>query len=218
MNIQAYESMPANHNFGLEIDSLIKIKEEAKLSLVRSKMLLLDAGAKTLIGETLIHLPNLDVEKYKKCRNQEFSWEVEYREGLTLKQFDGKKEYHYGSISQSALKKIKFVSNFTEETSNLEKRVVLTLDWVTGTWNLLNGFASKDVRALFDIPFPEGANPKLILKAVNRASATVDIQAETQADVVLYNRYLLGWEDVKLNKKVLFCIEPNGYVHLWHQN
>lgn len=213
MNTQAYQSVPSNHNFGLEVDDMIKRKEEAKLTLMRSKLVLLDMGVKALVDGQLIHLPNLDVEAYKKCANQEFAWEAEYLDGSVLKQFGDGKQHHYGNIDQAQLKEIRWVSNFSDDTSNADKRVILTLDWKTGTFSLLNGFVMQDIRALFG----EGqeGDKKLILKMVKRQSVSVDIQTQVQGEALFYNRYLLGWEVA--DTKRLLCIEPNGYVHLWHE-
>lgn len=217
MNLSAYESQSLNHNFGTDVDELVKIKEASKINLSRTRIALLDAGVKVISNGELIHLPNLDVAAFQRCNNQEFSWEVEYKDGSILKQFDGNERHDYSHINHAELKEIRWISNFADDTSNKEKRVVFTMDWATGTFSLLNGGVLQFCRAAFGKGYIPGANQKLILKMVKRQSVSVDISSQQQGEVTLYNRYLLGWEDTALKAKTLFCVEPNGYVHLWHE-
>jgi hypothetical protein len=171
-------------------------------------------GAKTFTNGELSALPNLDVEKYEKCRNQEFVWEAEYDDGSVLKQFDGAKQHHYGNIEQEKLKLIRWVSLFVVDTSNVDKRVIVSLDWKTGLWSFYNGIVSQELRAMVANGFSLD-KPKLILKMVKRESAGVGFPGAVVNEITRYNRYILGWEAG--GNKVILCTEPNGYTHLWHE-
>lgn len=215
MNTQAISSQPLDHNYGTDVDELIRIKEGAKLTIVKSRLALLDTGVKILSnGSDLICLPNLDIDAYKRCNFQEFYWEVEYEDGSILKQFDSGKERHYGNIEQDKLKTVRWVSNFTEDTDNQDKRVIFTLDWQSGTFSLLNGFVPQEIRQEFGAFKEWQDGKKLILKTIKRNSTAVNLQTQAQGQVYLYNRYLLGYENETV--KHFFCLEPNGFVHQWY--
>lgn len=210
-----YSNIPSKHNFGEDIDNLIRIRENARYNFAKSKSELIDLGAKTYSNGVLTALPNLDVAKYEKCKYQEFCWEAEYTDGTVIKQFQGDKEHHFGDIDPLLLSTISWVSNFASDTSNLEKRVIVTLDWKTGKFIFMNGLALGEVRNVSDAGFPniEGEK-KLILKMVKRESSGVSSGTDTISEMTRYYRYLLGWEFGE--EKIILCIEPNGYTHLWH--
>jgi hypothetical protein len=177
-------------------------------------MSLLEAGVKTIVDSHLVHLPNLDVDKFSKCNNQEFVWEAEYEDGNIVRQFDDSKQNNYADINQEKLKSIKWISLFSDETSNDNKSVVVTLDFKTRSFSVLNGFIRQDAREFLGYSSDIKSKAKLILKMIKRQSVNVDLNTQEQGEVTIYNRYVLGWEDDEGNK-VSFCIEPNGYVHLW---
>lgn len=210
-----YSTLPSQHNFGQDIDDAIRVRESSKYNLSVAKMKLLELGAKTFSGGELVaSLPNLDVEEYLRCNYQEFQWEAVMRDGSVLKQFQGDKQHHFGHIDQKELVELRWVSNFTTDTSNQEKRVVVALNWTTGKFTFTNGLALGEVRNVSDAGFPEGER-KLILKMVKRESTGVSFQDGDASEVTRYNRYILGWEAG--DQKVILCVEPNGYTHLWHQ-
>ena len=209
-----YSQKPIDYNFGLDVDDMIRLRETSKFNLTSAKMALLNAGVKTITDGILQALPNLDVEKYEKCNFQEFSWEAEYEDGSVLKQFEGAKQHHYGNIEQDKLKTLRWVSHFVVETSNEDKRVIVTLDWKTGLWSFYNGLVLQEVKAAVAEGFPAGITPKLILKMVKRESSGVGFPGAAVSEVTRYNRYILGWEAG--DTKVLLCVEPNGYIHFWH--
>jgi hypothetical protein len=221
----------------MSIDELIKTQAQAKSATETARKELAECGVKRFVNGVLSlnDLPNnhgqiLDVDAYTKCKNQEFVWEAEYKDGTILKQFDGKKEKNLGNINQDKLKLIRWVSNFSWGTDNEEKRVIVTLDWITGLWSFHNGLVSQEVRAAVMNGFPKEIKPKLVLimrKQPSFSAGVVGNEVTPTGESWQYNRYILGWgtEEVdvvndkgeKMKKVILeaaICIEPNGGVHL----
>jgi hypothetical protein len=203
-----------NKDFGKEIDSLLQTKQTAKMNLATSTMELLQMGVKTIKGGTMSALPGLNVDEFNRCGQQEFSWESEDNHGKVLPQFQGAKQNHFGDIDQSKLSKFRWVSNFYCETDNTDKRAIIELDFLTGKFNFMNGFVPQEVRAKVDDIFPAGESPKLILKVIKRESSAVSFPEGTVSETYKYNRYLIGWETK--SRKVILCVEPNGFVHFWY--
>lgn len=207
-------------DFGKQVDGLIKKKNQAKVDLVNSSSLLLQMGIKVLEGDRITAQPGLDVEKYIAQNYQEFAWEAQYRSGQTIHQFgdpDGDK--HFGDIDQEQLMFFRWVSCFKDETDNRDQRVIVQLDFETGRFSFLNGFAPQETRNLSDEGFPQGADqsdvkPKLVMKMVKRNSETFSYPEGSRVETMKYNRYLIGWE--LPDKKIILCVEPNGFVHPWH--
>lgn len=209
------EKFPETQNFGQVVDMLIQIKERSRMDFTKSKIDLLELGVKTYVGDELHCLSNLDVAKYEACSHQEFGWEAEYKDGTVLKQFQGEKQHHFGHIDQEKLSILRWVSHFNTETSNEDKRVIVSLDWETGKFSFFNGFASQAARAMGDNCFRGDGEPKLILKMVKRVSHAVGINDGVTAEIMHYKRYILGYQTG--DDKRIICIEPNGRVHLWEQ-
>lgn len=207
-----------NRNYGLDVDQHIKDRDAAKIKLSQARMGLLNMGVQVVQGENLFVNPTMNLKKFFASQNQEFSWEVEYENGDILRQFEGKEQHHYGNIDQKRLKEIRWVSLFDFETSNEERRVIATLNFKTGVFTFLNGFVPQDVRGQTYQEYPSGLKPKLILKMVKRTSTSVGFVDGSVEEIAYYNRYILGWENLKesetIAKKVI-CIEPNGFIHLW---
>lgn len=205
---------PLNRDYGKDIDSFIRVRDTAKMDLMKSRMFLLNAGVKTYKDGDLIYLPGLNVNKFIECANQEFYWEAEMKDGKVIRQFEGKKQNHYGNIDQGQLKIFRWVSNFSYETSNEETRVIVSLDFETGKFEYINGFIPQEIRAEVISGYPQGLMPKLIMKVIKRTSTSLSYPDGAIDEVCYYNRYLIGWEIPQKEKKIL-CIEPNGFVHLW---
>jgi len=202
-------------NYGKDVDELIKIRDNAKINLARSRMALLNMGVKTVMDGVMNYLPGLDVNKFEKCDSKEFYWEAEYEDGTILKQFDGGKQNHYGNIDQCRLRLFRWISNFNDETDNAEKRVIITLNFRTGLFDFLNGYVPQEVRGEVMNGFDQALRPKLIFKIINRASSCVNFEGKVD-EVCFYNRYLIGYEFSE-GVKLILCIEPNGFVHLWEE-
>ncbi len=205
-------------DFGKDVESLIRICDQAKMDLTKSRMGLLEMGVKVVKDGVLAHLPGLDIGKYEKCNNQEFYWEAEFKDGRILKQFEGSKQFHYGHIDQSQLKLFRWVSNFSYQTANEDKRVIVTLDFETGKFSFHNGMCPQEVRGEVESGYPVGEFvPKLILKVVRRTSTSLSYPDGEIDEVAYYNRYLIGWENSQESKvagKRILVIEPNGFIHL----
>lgn len=206
-------------NYGQEIDAMVKLKHEAKLNLIKASGRLLEMGAKILVDGVVNSMPGLDVEKYQAQNFQEFAWVAEFEKTM-MHQFSPDGDNHFGNIDQSKLLKFSWVSCFEVDTSNLDRRVIVELDFKTGKFTFLNGQVPQAIRADADEGYPpiqlSSVQPKLIMKMVKRNSETVDRKSGKVSEIAKYNRYLIGWE-VGAAKR-LFCIEPNGLVHYWHGN
>lgn len=214
------EDKKTSQQYGKEIESLIRIREQAKLDLVKSRMKLIELGAKTVHNGSVSYLPGLDLDKFNHCNNQEFTWEAQYVDGTVVKQFEGSKQYHYGHIDQTKLKFFRWVSNFDYPTSNEERRVIVELNFETGHFGFTNGFVSQETRGAVINGYTHGFVPKLILKAIKRTSTSHSFPDGNVDEITYYNRYLIGYEahqDSLENGKVVLCIEPNGEVHLWDE-
>lgn len=210
-----------NYDYGKDVDSLIRIKDRAKIDLVKTKIALLEMGVKTEKDGLLTYLPGLNVQKYSDQGNQEFSWEAEYKDGTIIRQFEGKKQNHYGNIDQSKLKIFRWISAFDFATDNKEKKVIVSLDFETGKFEFLNSFCPQEVRAEIYQGYPGGVNPRLIMKMIKRTSVSQSYPEGKVDEVMYYNRYLIGWEstpDSPTRDKKILCLEPNGKTHFWHLN
>lgn len=212
---------PVNRNYGEDMDSLIRIRDRAKIDLIKSRMALLNLGVKTesLKEGSLAHLPGLNLNQYLAQGRQEFGWEAVLKDGTVLKQFEGKRQNHYGNIDQELLQSIRWVSCFEDATDNKEKRVIAELDFETGKFEFLNGFCPQEVRAEAIKGYPENFTPKLILKMVKRTATSMSYPEGNAEEVAYYYRYLLGWEGTKesaTQAKRIICVEPNGLIHIWH--
>lgn len=207
---------PLNRNYGNDIDDFIKIRSTAKIDLIKSQAALLNAGVKSVKDGMLNYLPGLDVEAFVNCNNQEFFWEAEMKDGKIIRQFEGKKQNHYGNIDQSQLKFFRWISNFDYETSNEEKRIIVSLNFGEGTFEFTNGYVPQEIRgAVINGYSKSPCSPKLIMKMIKRVSNTLSYPNGEVDEIYYYNRYLLGWEEG--SNKIILCVEPNGFVHLWEE-
>ena len=142
---------------------------------------------------------------------EEYEWEVIYKDGTVLRQHDLSGDNHYGNIVQENLKEIRLISNFNTETDNEEKRMIITLDWQTGKFKILNGRADINDRNEIETA-EEPGEKKLILFRRIRAGQTLEIgeRLKETPEVYFYKRYYLGYENK--DKKVIVCLYPNGEV------
>ncbi len=141
---------------------------------------------------------------------QDFEWKAIYDDGGELDQY-GNQENHFGDIDQSRLAKIMFIGNFEIDTSNIEKRPVITMDFKTGLFEFLN-CGPMDVRGKLTRPCV--GDKKLILFRRKRETFSAGVNGkkdlEMTGDQIVYIRYYLGYETS--DRKVLICIYPNGDV------
>lgn len=213
------QRLPNDQNFGLCVDEFVSGLEKAKYELRKNRIGLLDHGVKIVDANGYVmSSPGLDVMRYMRCGGQEFAWEAEYADGSVVRQFEEEgAQHHFGDIDQTRLRFFRWVSNFVTETDNVEKRAIVTLDFKSQTWAFLNAFVKQETRG--EIPvIPPGFVPKLIMKMVKRQSAGAGV-GDADAERYLYNRYIVGFEAAESSPvpgKVLLCVEPNGYVHFWH--
>ncbi len=143
---------------------------------------------------------------------EEFEWEVLYKDGSTLRQYDIAGVNHYGNIKQEEVKRVRLISNFEAQNDNADRRVIVTLDWETGKFDILNGQVSPEERN-FLASTGEAGTKKLILFKRVRFGQTMDISNEKPmptGEVYFYKRYYIGYETE--TKKVLLCAYPNGQI------
>ena len=146
---------------------------------------------------------------------EEFEWEAEYKDGSKLRQYDITGDHHFGQIKQDQLKSIKYISNFEYPTDNKEKRIILTLDWETGKFELLNGLMNADDKGKI-IREIKGEKKLILFKRirVGQMLGLVNgdklVQPFPTNEVYFYKRYFLGYETQE--RKILVCLYPNGKV------
>jgi hypothetical protein len=204
-------------NFGKDVDSFLRLRDDSKVNMARAKMELLNMGVKTYKDGQLTFLPGLNVDKFLSCNNQEFQWEAEYEDGNIVRQFGNNgKDSHYGNIDQSKLKLFRWISNFDYATDNPDKRIIVELDFTTGKFNFYNGFIPQQVRG--DIRVMDGFKDnvdgkKLIMKIIKRTTTSLSYPDGAVDEVCYYNRYIIGWETS--SEKCILCIEPNGNINLF---
>jgi hypothetical protein len=144
---------------------------------------------------------------------EDWEWKAIYNDGTDLDQY-GATESHYANIDQSKLEKVLFISNFEIDTSNVEKRAVITLNFKDGTFDFLN-CGPMSVRGKLTIPSLE--DKKLILFKRNRESFTAGVDTRSRSltptgEKITYKRYYLGYQTP--SKKVIICAYPNGDVQI----
>lgn len=202
------------------IDELLQKRMQGYYDFVRSTEELVDLGVKIGQGENL-ELPK-SFQKYLdqyEISNLEFEWEVEYTDGTTLKQFQGGQEHNFKHIDLSKLKSVAYISNFDWPTDMKETRIIVRLNWQTGLFEFMNGFAPQDVRAVCCMnPLP--GDKKLIMFArKNNSGVAGQVTADSalssmMGQYFIYNRFVLGYE-VDGNKKAVM-IYPNGEMRLFN--
>lgn len=140
---------------------------------------------------------------------EEYEWEAIYKDKTSLRQHDIGGDHHYGNIDQEKLKEIRYISNFYGENDNQERRVIATLNWISGKFDLLNATISPEDRAKTDEQ-AEADKKKLILFKRVRFGQTMEIgeRIKPTPEVYFYKRYFLGYETK--DKKFIICLFPNG--------
>lgn len=202
---------PANFDYGKTVDDLLKTRIQAMATLDKSSRELAALGAR-VEPATILPLPEgMDGSDFERCKRNEFSWEVVYKDGKQLVQYD---EYamqnDYGNIDHENVELVRWISNFNVETSNTCKRVIVTLDMRTGLFSFFNGITHPGVQEAYFKPIDSMEGAKLILKKRARVSKTSGANGVEES--LFYNRFLLGFE--LGDTKRLVCIEPNGFIHL----
>jgi hypothetical protein len=144
---------------------------------------------------------------------EDWEWKVIYNDGTELDE-NGMKQSHYGDIDQSKLVKVLLISNFEIDTTNEEKRAIITLDFKEGTFDFLN-CGPMEVRG--KLTTPSLGDKKLILFKRNRESFTAGVDTQSKSltptgEKITYKRYYLGYE--MPNRKIIVCAYPNGDVQI----
>lgn len=211
-------------NKNQQIDELLKMRSDGMKSFAVASRGLSEMGVKISDGEGFIGLPDnysQHVEKFNNS-NLEFEWEVEYSDGLKLAQFQGEDQHHFGHIDISKLKSISLISNFDWPTDNIEKRIIVRLNWETGLFDIVNGWAAPEVMAHAAMN-PINGNRKLILFSRKRQSSTVGEIDEKYIDYFpaigenfYYNRFIIGYEVSGSGMKALI-ICPNGEINIFEK-
>jgi len=150
---------------------------------------------------------------------QEYEWEAVYKDGTILRQYGVDGEHHFGDIDQENLKEIRYISNFEYPTDNKEKRIILTLDWETGKFDLLNGLLKPaDDRAKLSREV-KGKKKLILFRRIRYGQMLGTTNAEGNLvtpfptdEIYFYKRYYLGYETK--DRKILICLYPNGEVRV----
>jgi len=212
-------------NINKKIDELLQIRQDAMVNYARSTSSLIDLGVKIKNKETddttlpASFEPFLD--KYN-ISNLEFEWEVRYKDGSVLRQFEGTDERKFSQINLEKIESVSFISNFNwPSEAGTDPRIIVTLDWETGLFTFRNGFASQDVRAVACMNPLEGEK-KLILFAKKRfSSSSGEINDQYREffpfedEIFYYNRFILGYETNSGIKALI--ISPNGNIDIFEK-
>jgi len=208
-----------------KIDALLQLRQNGMFNYSKATKELIRMGVKFGHKSTgQITLPDSFKKYLRKFEHStlEFEWTADYNDGSILRQFDDQnKEHDFADIDQSKLKSIAFISNFIWPTDNQEKRIIVRLNWKTGLFEFMNGFASQDVKAKCCMNPLEGEK-KLILFARKRQSSAVGESKSELKEFVnmmdefsFYNRFVLGYQ-VPSGEKITIIIEPNGDIKLFN--
>lgn len=207
-----------------KIDALLQLRQDGMFNYSKATKGLIKIGVKIGHKSTgQITLPDSFKNYLKKFERSmlEFEWEINYTDGSILRQFEEpNKEHNFKDIDQTKLKSIVYISNFTWPTDNQEKRIIVRLNWETGMFEFLNGFASQEVKAKCCVK-PLGGEKKLILFTRKRVSSAVGESKTELREFVnmmdefsFYNRFVLGYQ-VPSGEKMVVIIEPNGDIKLF---
>lgn len=202
------------------IDQLLQQKQDGMYNYAKALKGIVDLGVKVgsqQTGEIVVPVSfNRYLDKYNRS-NLEFEWVATFIDNRPpLYQFGPEEEHHFGDIDQSKLKAISWISNFDWPTDNIEKRVIVTLDFSTGKFEFLNGFISQEDRGALLEP----ATPKQLILAIKRRVSpyTGGLSPELAEyhgptdEIFYYNRFKLGFKTEGGEKIVL--IQPNGTINL----
>lgn len=206
------------------IDQLLQSRQDGLYNFAKATKELVDMGMKITNQETgEIDVPRsfeAYIEHYNRS-NMEFEWQVEYTDGTVLNQFDAM-EHHFGNIDQAKIATVSWISNFAWPTDNIERRVIVSLDWKTGTFSFMNGFAPQEVKGAVMNPI-EGEK-KLIMFTKKRVSETVGMIAEDiktyylgQHSLFNYNQFILGFETPSGEERAIL-VQPNGNIELFNKS
>lgn len=206
-----------------KIDELLQIRQNGIFNYSKATRELINLGVK--IGrksDGALTIPsNFQpfLDRYN-VSNLEFEWLAEYKDGTKLAQYEGEKSNHFGHIDQTKLKSLAFISNFNWQTDNQEKRVIVKLNWETGLFEFMNGFASQDV-VEYACTNPLAGDRQLIMFIRKQYGFTAgDIKDDYKEfipnfdEFFYYNRFVLGYKIPGGEKKVLI-IEPTGNINIF---
>ena len=205
-----------------KIDELLQIRQEGIFNYSKATNELIEMGVK--IGKkdsgdlTIPASFEPYIDQYNES-NLEFEWQAIYDDGTALDQFEDGEQMSFKDIDISKLEAIQFISNFTWPTDNFEKRVIVRLNFKTGLFEFLNGFAPQEVVNYACVNPIEGEK-KLILFCRKRFSSTIGEINERYKDFYpspdeffYFNRFVLGYE-ANGEKKALI-IQPNGVIGIF---
>lgn len=206
------------------IDELLQKRQDAMVNFAESTKKLLDIGVKIASPEGEISVPSFFekyIDKYSNS-NLEFEWEVIYKDGSRLRQFEDGDQHNFANIKLDQIKSVSYISNFSWQTDNAERRVIVTLDMETGLFNIMNGFCPQEVLA--EIAVNEiKEDKKLILFARKRQSSSMgDVSDEVRqyfpsvGESFFYNRFILGFETPSGHMRAVI-IDPNGNINIFQK-
>ena len=206
------------------IDELLQKRQDGMVNFAESTKKLIDLGVKIANPEGEISVPSFFeqfLDKYNNS-NLEFEWEVIYKDGSRLRQYDGEDQHNFGNIKLDEVKSVSYISNFAWQTDNQDQRVIVTLNMETGLFTINNGFCPQEVLA--EIAVNEiKEDKKLILFTRKRQSSSMgDVSDEVRqyfpsvGESFFYNRFILGFETPSGYMRAVI-IDPNGNISLFNK-
>lgn len=204
------------------IDELLQKRQDGMVNFAESTKKLIDLGVKIANPEGEISVPSFFeqfLDKYNNS-NLEFEWEVIYKDGSRLRQFDDGDQHNFANIKLSEVKSVSYISNFAWQTDNEERRVIVRLDMESGLFTITNGFCPQEVLA--EIAVNEiKEDKKLILFSRKRQSSSMgEVSDEVRqffpsvGETFFYNRFVLGFETASGYMRAVI-IEPNGNINIF---
>ena len=220
-------SLQKMDNKNAKLDELLQRRQDAINEYARATEEMIGMGVLIKERYGIVKLPaNYIWKKYDRS-GLEFEWEVEYKDGEILRQFqiegeEGKEglpaqagrdrkegkyiEHNFSDIDEARIKRVSCISNFHFPTDNIEKRVIVSLDFESGIFSFLNGHVSQEVKAAVSVKEVFGPK-KLVLFARKRVSVSLD------GEEYYYNRFVIGFEAELFSRKII--IMPNGAAELF---
>jgi len=200
-----------------QIDECLQTRRKALYDLEKSIEKLYEMGVRFFTPNEEDGMPEISaaqnlLPRYEQTL-EDFEWKAIYNDETELDE-NGEKQSHYGDIDQSKLEKIILISNFEIDTSNTEKRLIITMNFKDGIFEFLN-CGPMEVRGKLTTPCIDPK--KLILFKRRRRDFTAGVDVKSKlltptGEEFTYTRYYLGFETS--DKKVVICAYPNGDVQI----
>jgi len=206
------------------IDELLQKRQDSMVNFSDATKKLIDMGVKIATPDGEISVPSFFepfLDKYNRS-NLEFEWEVAYKDGSRLRQFDGEEQHDFSNIKQDQIKTVSFISNFGWQTDNEERRVIVTLEMESGLFSIKNGYCPQEVLAEISVNQVIGEKKLMLFSRKRQSSSVGNVAEEVRqyfpaiGETFYYNRFVLGFETPDGYLRAV-TIEPNGNIDIFNK-